>query len=365
MKKAFAGYVGRITVYRKRENLGTLAKNDYLAMGCYNASISVPVSRISSITRIKRLDIMGRPRGIKNNSGGISAPRRDNGNINWDEVYSPHIVEIISEQIAPNTLRGIMYILKSKNILKKSDYNGLITHFRDWRKDGKIKWHDIVDGSGRGVINDFSDYEDIEYFVNSHVNFLRNGGHHCQQRLNKQWRWYGQPNYIEIWCEKHAIAGTVRKLVDDRYVRVAYNKGDPGWGYMYDNCQRLKKEMRILKGREIYIFYLGDHDKYGLHMDEEIKEQLQHFGLWDRINFERIGVLPEQIEEYDLPENFDEEGGYEVDALNAFNPQAFKELIHGKIDPLFDKDIHTQILAEHPAEDIDNLIRSKVEFLDE
>ena len=90
---------------------------------------------------------MGRPRGIKNNSGGISAPRRDNGNINWDEVYRHHIAGIILEQISINTLRGIMYILKSKNVLKKSDYNGLITHCRDWRKAGLIAWDDIIDGA--------------------------------------------------------------------------------------------------------------------------------------------------------------------------------------------------------------------------
>jgi hypothetical protein len=355
--------------YRKRENPGTVGKNDYLSMGCYNASVSsvsVSVSRISSIARIKRLDIMGRPRGIKNNSGGIIAPRRDNGNINWDEVYREHIKGIILNQIAPNTLRGIMYILKSKNVLKKSDYNGLITHFRDWRKAGLIEWDDIIDGSGRGVINDFVDHMNIEDFIGYQINFIRNGGKHYLRNLRTNWRWYGQPNYVEIWCEKHAIAGTVASLVRDRYIRVAYNKGNPGWGYMHDNCERLRNEMLQSSPssvrRNVHIFYLGDWDKYGRHMDKELGVPLKHFGLWDRIHFKRIGLLPEQIEQYNLPPNFEGEG-YEVDALNAFNPYAFRNLILGHVDPLFDDDIHTQILAQHPVEDIEDMILSR-EFLD-
>jgi hypothetical protein len=309
---------------------------------------------------------MGRPRGIKNSSGGTHAPRRGNGNINWDEVYNPYISDILFNQIAPNTLRGIMYILKSKNVLKKSDYNGLITHFRDWRKTGLIAWDDIIDGSGRGIINDFWDYQDTENFIDSRVNSLRNGGEHYIRNLNTNWRWHGQPNYVEIWCEKHAIAGLVSRLLKGKYIRVAFNKGNPGWGYMHDNCERLRYEIEQPSSsveRNIVIFYLGDWDKHGRHMDIEIERQLKHFGLWNKIHFKRIGLVPEQIREYNLPQNFEGEG-YEVDALNAFNPSAFRNLIHGHVDPLFDDDVHRQILAQHPVEDIEDMVQSRVKFVD-
>jgi hypothetical protein len=310
----------------------------------------------------------GRPRGIKNDSGTALTPRWSNGNIDWNEVRIQYVSPTISVQIAPNTLRGLMYILKSKNILKKSDYNGLITHCRDWRKAGLIEWDDIADGSGRGVINDFGDYKTPNNFVDGKVDYLRNGGAYYQRYLNGEWRWYGQPNYIEIWVEKHAIVGTVRVLVGKRYVRIAFNKGNPGWGYMHDNCERLRYELlqKSFEGkqRKVFVWYLGDDDDHGRHMDKEIKSQLKYFGLWDKIHFERIGVLPEQIEEYGLPQDFESGKGYEVDALNAYNPQAFKRLIDDHIDPFFNEDIHKKILAEHSAKSIDDLIRNKVEFLD-
>jgi hypothetical protein len=86
-------------------------------------------------------------------------------------------------------------------------------------------------------------------------------------------------------------------------------------------------------------------------------------GLRDKVNFKRIGLLPEQIQEYNLSQNFEGEG-YEVDALNAFNPYAFRNLILGHLDPLFDNDRHRQILAQHPVEDITDMILSRVKFLD-
>jgi len=108
--------------------------------------------------------------------GTLKTPRRSNGNIDWEQIYSKYIRSIIENQIAPNTGRGIMYILKSKGILVKQDYNQLTTHLRDWRKEGRIGWDQIADGSGRGIINDFQGYQSPDTFINYAVDFLKNGG---------------------------------------------------------------------------------------------------------------------------------------------------------------------------------------------
>ena len=70
------------------------------------------------------------------------------------------------------------------------------------------------------------------------------------------------------------------------------NRGNPGWGYMYENCERLKTELfyidlhtgESLPRNGIHIFYLGDNDKYGDDMDRQIREQLRHFGCWIRLS---------------------------------------------------------------------------------
>ena len=104
-------------------------------------------------------------------------------------------------------------------------------------------WDQIADGSGRGIINDFSDFQSPDMFFGRRIQSLRHGGEIYRQILNADWRWYGQKHYVEFWLEKHAITGTVAALVGDRYVRVGFNKGNPGWRYMRDNCERLKGEL--------------------------------------------------------------------------------------------------------------------------
>lgn len=181
-------------------------------------------------------------RGPRNNSGGPNAPRWPNGNIDWKRVLYEHLKPIIASQIAPNTNRGFMYILDSKGILKKSDSDGLTDHLVRWRQIGEIGWDDVADGSGRGIINDFGAYEDRNTFVNSQIGFLMKCGEQYEIRLNGEWRWHGQPEYVMNMVEKHAVAGTVAAHTMRYYVKVAYNRGDSGWGYMEKLCRELEKE---------------------------------------------------------------------------------------------------------------------------
>jgi hypothetical protein len=60
--------------------------------------------------------------------------------------------------------------------------------------------------------------------------------------------------------------------------------------------------------------------------------------------------------------DFESGKGYEIDALNAFNPLAFKQLLLDHIEPYFDKDVHERLLDINPAKRIDRLIRSKIKF---
>ena len=314
---------------------------------------------------------MAPTRGSKNNSGGPKAPRWPNGNIDWERVLHEYLAPIIASQIAPNTNRGFMYILESKGILKKSDYDRLTDHLVQWRQNGEIDWDAVADGSLRGIINDFSCYEDRSTFVNDQIGFLLKCGEQYEIRLKGEWRWHGQPEYVMNMVEKHAVAGTVAAHTMGYYVKVAYNRGDSGWGYMEKLCRELEKERYYTDldtGNEIerdviHLNYLGDDDKYGLHMDSLIKEQLEFFGLSDIIKFKRIAVVPSQIREYGLPVDFETGKGYEIDALNAFNPEKFRKLLLDNIIPYFDRDVHNQLLKENPARVIDGLVRKRIKFL--
>jgi hypothetical protein len=67
----------------------------------------------------------------------VATPLKTNGDIDWLAI-KPYVKSIVDRQKAPKTVRGILYILETKQILKKTDYsyNRLDSLLVDWRKDG-------------------------------------------------------------------------------------------------------------------------------------------------------------------------------------------------------------------------------------
>lgn len=305
----------------------------------------------------------------KYNSGGSKAPRLANGNIDWIRVYNEYITNIIRNQKAPNTARGLMYILESKGVLKKSDYNTLVRHLVEWRLEGLIPWEAIADGSGRGIINDFDAWEGPESWVDGYIDMVKNAGKYYHENMMNQWKWFGQPKYVEYMAEKHTITGTIEAYTnDDWHVKISFNKGNNGWGNAYNYVKKLENELFYVdvetgetKPREeVHVKYLGDDDKYGRHMDKELRGQLKEFGILDKIHFERIAVLPHQIAEYGIPKQ--EGGGYEIDALNAYGPDLFEKLLIDNIAPYFDDDIHKKVLKLFSPKNINKMINNRINF---
>lgn len=113
--------------------------------------------------------------------------------------------------------------------------------------------------------------------------------------------------------------------------------------------QKLKRDIETgeLKPRNVYLWYLGDDDSHGRHLDKELMNQLREFGILNKIHFQRIAVLPKQVREYGIPRS-DEGGGYDIDALNAYRPDLFEKLLIDHIDDYFDEDIHDRVVDMFP-----------------
>jgi hypothetical protein len=297
----------------------------------------------------------------------VATPLKTNGDIDWDAI-KPYVTDIVKRQNAPNTVRGILYILETKQILKKTDYsyNRLDSLLVDWRKSGHIDWTAIADGSGRGVVNDFADYVEPSYWVAAKIDTLQNAGKEYRAWLEQDWRWQEQPDYVEFLTEKHTVTASIVAHIEDLYVRVTFNRGDSGWRFMHDNCQRWKQELR--NGKKVHIWYLGDNDTKGRDMDRQIMVQLAHFNLWGnpRFEFKRIAVLLKHVSEYHIPKNKDKKGGdsYEIDGLNALNERAFKELLRSHVKPYFDEDIYKKMMKRkvHTQNHVQSLVNDRVHF---
>jgi hypothetical protein len=244
-----------------------------------------------------------------------------------------------------------------------------------------VPWYMISDQSRFLFNDDISEYETPEEYVQLGIDYLKSA--HEKYTIP---RWYGQPNYVELWLEKKAAVGTIMNFLKGREIRVAPLGGFDSWGDAYKHSLRLKSKIgNGTKMENIHIIYLGDFDPSGSNIEKHAKQQLNYFGF-DKINFKRIAVTKEQIEEYHLPpqpedsqtlqklgrdprtNRFIAEHGelfaVELEALTAFVPDEFEQLVQTEVDGLFDNNIHQELLdkPEHSEAHISGLVDKKVKF---
>jgi len=308
-----------------------------------------------------------------------------NGRAVWPNVTETTVNEILpyyqSKGISPS-LREIYYRLVAKGLPNtNSSYKQLSNKLVDARMDDRIPWSMISDQS-RIVYNDnILEYESPEEYIQLGIDYLKTA--HKKYRIP---RWYCQPNYVEVWLEKKAAVGTIMNFLRDKEIRVVPLGGFDSWGDAYKHSRRLKSVIgNGIAVENIHIIYLGDFDPSGSNIDKLAKQQLQYFEL-GKINFKRIAVTKEQIEEYQLPHRpedsktlekldrdrrtpgFIAEHGQlyavELEALTAYVPNEFEQLVQSEIDNLFDNGIHQELLQrpEYSEIHISNLVDDKVKF---
>ena len=173
--------------------------------------------------------------------------------------------------------------------------------------------------------------------------------------------WNRQPvrRRIEVWVEKDAAVGIVRPTCNA--LRLAYFscRGYSSSSGLYEAGKRLKAFSDA--GYETLILYLGDHDPSGVQMTESTNNKVTMFAR-ENIEFRRIALTLEQVEQYSPPPNFvketDSRTKWYIDQfktedcweLDALAPSVVDALIRSHVDPLIDKaawDKTMKLEAEH------------------
>jgi hypothetical protein len=108
--------------------------------------------------------------------------------------------------------------------------------------------------------------------------------------------WDDQDAYVEIWTEKDALAGVLLEETRTWDVPLMVSKGFSSVTYLYEAAKAIEAE-----GKPAYLYYFGDHDLSGVHIDKAIERRLREFAPDADIHFERVAVRPEQIRQWDLP----------------------------------------------------------------
>jgi hypothetical protein len=186
-----------------------------------------------------------------------------------------------------------------------------------WRRERAIPWNCFTDNTRWHLKS--QTFDSLEEALEQTVNTYRRD------------LWQRQRYYVECWVEKDAIASFVHEQADGFCVPTFVCRGNASLTSLYDAAQTFKAAVDA--GKTPVILYLGDHDPTGLCIDESARRALlDDFGV--EVEFRRIAVTPDQIEELNLPtrpvKSSDSrakgwEGGcVEVDALE---PATIKDLV--------------------------------------
>lgn len=244
------------------------------------------------------------------------------------------------------TLRQLYYQLVSRDVIanRVQEYAKLSTLLVKGRMAGVVDWD---------AIEDRLRVPFLPYWVHDTGHAIKDTIE--QYRLNRQ---KGQDVYVELWVEKDALSGVLKRITSKYHINLMVNRGYSSCTAMHDAYERLRVQ-ELTNGKDTYILYLGDHDASGLDMIRDIRDRLTEFCVHPEVV--PIGITMEQIEKYNPPPNpakmtdprakwYIEKYGdvsWEVDALT---PQVLNELVEKSVEDLIDMDLFNEVLEREEVD---------------
>lgn len=182
-------------------------------------------------------------------------------------------------------------------------------------------------------------------------------------------RWEGQPEKIELWVEKDALAGILDPIAKRHHVTMMVNRGYSSQSAMYDAAQRVHEANN--DGIDFHILYLGDLDPSGEDMVRDIDERL-NLTFDAACTIHKLAITPAQVDEYQPPPNpaklsdsrakkYIAKHGYSSYEVDALPPDALQTIINEAITAFIETDALGQVLDQ---EDVDKrLMRRAMETI--
>jgi hypothetical protein len=239
------------------------------------------------------------------------------------------------------TLRQVYYQFVARDLLPQSwvdpttgstnnqqSYKKLGDILGNARMAGLMDWTAMVDRTRE--MNSNSHWTSPENIIDAVVS---------QYMIDK---WEEQDHRPEVWVEKDAlegVVGTICKRLDIPYFSC---RGYTSLTSIWANAQRLKAV--AAKGATPVILHLGDHDPSGIDMSRDIEERVRLFmgTHGDNLEFVRVALNMDQVEQYNPPENpakstdsrfedYKKKHGDSSWELDALEPTVISALIADKV----------------------------------
>lgn len=311
--------------------------------------------------------------------------------IDW-QALRPEILRAISELdergFVEPTIRAVYYVLSDTYRLipgtpygyKKLDEQVVLL-----RRSGDIPWGFFAVKRGRSVTA--SSFMTPERSAEIWVNALKR-----QHRRFSIPRWHHQDSLVEVWVEKDGLLGVTQSWLADLDVTVRAPQGYGAWEFVHEAMRDIEDRFsRMESASQVVILYLGDLDPSGKDIPRFLDEEaINEFAgdLGGDLVFENVGLDPDQVEEYGLPNSpgsqdtmdkilrdpryrwYVEEWGEvfcELDSFYALQTESARQIVRDAVQAYFDPELHEETLTMERAarETVHDLIRERVTFTEE
>ncbi len=231
----------------------------------------------------------------------------------------------------PVTLRGVFYRVVSAGGVEKTElgYRQVGRMLLKLRRAGIIGYDDITDGTR--FLRQLSTWDDVDEMLSHAAASYRRA------------LWSDQPAYVVVFTEKDAISGAIMPVINEWDVPLGVLRGYSSESFAWQAADHIRWARN--RGKVVYVYQLGDHDPSGVSSWESFTGRLVDFlgDERDGVYFERLAVLPWQIQAWSLPTRptkandprapgFDGES-VEVDAIPA---QTLRDIIRDAIEQHID-----------------------------
>lgn len=232
------------------------------------------------------------------------------------------------------TLRQLFYQLVSRDIIPNTvqSYKRVGDIVNDARMCGLMDWNAIEDRT-RNL--------DSQPHWDSPASILDV----CADQFRVD-RWEDQPNYVEVWVEKEALAGVFAQACKPLDVPLFCCRGYTSQSEMWGAAQRFIRKIR--QGKAVQILHFGDHDPSGIDMTRDIIDRItmfvkHHVGAQVALfQVHRLALNMDQVEQYNPPPNpakitDSRFSGYEAIygdkswELDALNPRILNALVRHEV----------------------------------
>jgi hypothetical protein len=231
----------------------------------------------------EELIALGRPAPAQSYAPRSTSPggRRTKADI---DTIKHAIFDIVSKN-QPMTVRQVFYALTVAGAIDKTEaeYKGTVIRLlSSMRREKGLPYHWISDNT-RSVRRPTT-YTGLHDFIDRTARFYRRSV------------WAEESVYVEVWCEKDALAGVIVEETIPYDVPLMVSRGFSSDTYLQAAAEAISAE-----GKPAYIYHFGDHDPSGVWIAKQTEAGLRRHAPDAEIRFRRVAVTPEQISAWRLP----------------------------------------------------------------